>query len=431
MRNWTETPGYPVVTVKKVKQGYQLTQEGFAIDSEDTKWWIPITYTGESHPDFNDTLSYDWIPPNEEPFILNNSETKGWVVFNIQQVGYYRVNYEIENWKLLIKELNKGNNTKIHPVNRAQIVDDTFSLARAERLNYTVAFDVSLFLTHEADYIPWQSAFRHLGFLQNLLRTSKNYYIFRRYVAYLMKTLTKNVGYEPKANDSDLVKMLRVDTIKWACEAGVKECTFYAKKTYQQWIENPLKKKASRNEWFDTLEYIITSNLDEDDKKDLLMALACSNSSEILMTYLTLTFEPGYPIDFKTGVKNVLSKYPAGVELVSKFLSKEDKRIRPNLYPKMIRIAEALGRTITNEQQFLNLSKFCHNNKLMQQLEIATRKATANLIWINKYKSTVDKWLSANSRLFKSSDSGGNIASSMVTASVSHCSSFDCTKEEL
>ncbi|XP_026668993.1 aminopeptidase N-like, partial [Ceratina calcarata] len=79
------------------------------------------------------------------------------------------VNYDVENWELLIKELNMGNDTKIHVLNRAQMIDDAFNLARVNSLNYTVALNVALYLTDEADYMPWQPAFRHLSFLRNLL----------------------------------------------------------------------------------------------------------------------------------------------------------------------------------------------------------------------------------------------------------------------
>ncbi|XP_026674938.1 aminopeptidase N-like, partial [Ceratina calcarata] len=340
MHNWVEYPGYPTLTVKRVDRGYELTQERFVIElmmkvkEYPTKWWIPITYVEESNPDFNNTTPIDWFSPDDKSHTVPSKEKTGWFVFNTQQTGYYRVNYDVENWQLLMKELNKGSDTKIHVLNRAQIVDDAFSLAHTGNLNYTVALNVTLYLTQETDFMPWQPAFKHLGYLRNLLRTSDKYYTFKRYVAYLLRALTNDVGYEPKANDSDLVKMLRVDAMRWACEAGVEQCTSYAENTYLQWLINPVMEvsqnswKASESEWTDTLEYIITSKLDEDDKKDLLMALACSNSSEILMTYLNSTLEPSYPIDFKTGVKNVVSKYPAGAELVSKFLFKENKRIR-------------------------------------------------------------------------------------------------------
>ncbi|XP_026673602.1 aminopeptidase N-like [Ceratina calcarata] len=345
--------------------------------------------------------------------------------------GYYRVNYDVENWELLMGELNKGNNTKIHVLNRAQMIDDALNLARADSLNYTVALNVTLYLTHEADYMPWQPAFRHLDFLRNLLRTSDKYYTFTRYVAYLTKALTKNVGYAPKRRDSDLVKMLRIKAMRWACEVGVKNCTSYAEKTYQQWLKDPemqldvnLKKEilcagvrnANESAWTDTLEYITVSTPDADDRKDQLMALACSNSSDILRNYLNSTLDPDYPIDFKTAAINVVSRYPTGPQLVFDFLIKEYERIKkiPNYRTAAGDVAIAITGSITTQQQQLDMTAFLLDKKLLEWLEKAMRHTATNMLWIKKYKSTVDKWLSDNSDVFERSD---NSASSMAIAS--------------
>lgn len=43
--------------------------------------------------------------------------------------GYYRVNYEPANWVALANQLNSSHET-IHLLNRAQILDDAFNLAR-------------------------------------------------------------------------------------------------------------------------------------------------------------------------------------------------------------------------------------------------------------------------------------------------------------
>ena len=52
------------------------------------------------------------------------------VIFNVQETGYYRVNYDKQNWELIIKQLNEDH-TKIHVINRAQIIDDAINLARS------------------------------------------------------------------------------------------------------------------------------------------------------------------------------------------------------------------------------------------------------------------------------------------------------------
>ena len=52
-----------------------------------------------------------------------------WLVANIEQQGFFRVNYDEENWNSLIEQL-KNDHTQIPVRNRAQIVDDAFALGR-------------------------------------------------------------------------------------------------------------------------------------------------------------------------------------------------------------------------------------------------------------------------------------------------------------
>ncbi|MEQ2312735.1 hypothetical protein AMECASPLE_034273 [Ameca splendens] len=52
-----------------------------------------------------------------------------WLLGNINQTGYFRVNYDLQNWKLLIQQLH-SNPQIISVGNRAGLIDDAFNLAR-------------------------------------------------------------------------------------------------------------------------------------------------------------------------------------------------------------------------------------------------------------------------------------------------------------
>ena len=52
-----------------------------------------------------------------------------WIIGNVQQIGFYRVNYDKEHWRLIVCQLNKDH-LAIHPINRAQIINDAWNLAR-------------------------------------------------------------------------------------------------------------------------------------------------------------------------------------------------------------------------------------------------------------------------------------------------------------
>lgn len=70
--------------------------------------------------------------------------------------GYYRVNYDLENWNLLIEQLIK-NHTVIHPVNRAQLISDSYALAEAGIIPYYIPLNITSYLINEKDYMPWHS----------------------------------------------------------------------------------------------------------------------------------------------------------------------------------------------------------------------------------------------------------------------------------
>ena len=87
------------------------------------------------------------------------------LTFRFASIGYYRVNYDENNWALLISYLKSDNYEKIPPVNRAQLLDDALNLARAGVLRYGTALELAEYLVKEVDYIPWNSALSAFTFL--------------------------------------------------------------------------------------------------------------------------------------------------------------------------------------------------------------------------------------------------------------------------
>lgn len=69
--------------------------------------------------------------------------------------GFYRVNYDLTNWQKLINYLNSNNYTKIHRINRAQLIDDSYHLMWAGHVDSYVFFEIIRYLKQELDYIPW------------------------------------------------------------------------------------------------------------------------------------------------------------------------------------------------------------------------------------------------------------------------------------
>lgn len=84
--------------------------------------------------------------------------------------GYYLVNYDPTNWQRLADYLNSDNYTKIHVLNRAQIIHDAYHLMMAQQLNISIFLDLASYLSRETDYAPWYSMFRIFEVLTTFFR---------------------------------------------------------------------------------------------------------------------------------------------------------------------------------------------------------------------------------------------------------------------
>jgi len=90
-------------------------------------------------------------------------------------LGFFRVNYDEENWNALISQLHDDCN-EIHVLNRAQLIDDAFNLAIANRMDYSQVLKLSEYLINENDPVPWYSAQNGFTYLMNRMRRCPNGY---------------------------------------------------------------------------------------------------------------------------------------------------------------------------------------------------------------------------------------------------------------
>ena len=183
--SWSQQKGYPLLTVTRdyTTGAINLTQERFLlkpVENDDIKWWLPLNFMSKTKKDATDTAPMLWmkeekeivLKPNETTFgVINNDD---WVIFNKQQTGYYRVQYDMDNWHLLMTAL-ETDRASINAINRAQIIDDSFNLARAGIEDYHVPFMLIKYLKQETDYLPWAAASNSFGYLNRMFIRSTQY----------------------------------------------------------------------------------------------------------------------------------------------------------------------------------------------------------------------------------------------------------------
>jgi aminopeptidase N len=85
------------------------------------------------------------------------------------------VNYDNENWKLIINYLNSENRTKIHVLNRAQLMDDALAFVKQEQLSLNILLQLTTYLKNETDYIALYPGFKTYSWLKTKLINTEYY----------------------------------------------------------------------------------------------------------------------------------------------------------------------------------------------------------------------------------------------------------------
>lgn len=417
---WATKKGYPVVTVTKNKDTLVLNQEPFYLmknKNEELKadWYVPVNFVQDSEkPDFEDTAVTHWLQPGSDLKISNGVSANGWVIVNKQQTGYYRVNYDKENWQALANYLKSENFTKIHPLSRSQLIDDALNLAKAGKLDYSVALDLFDYLNQETDYIVWKSAFGVLSSLNKLLATTEYYDQFAKYLVSLTETLLDNVSIQPIANETYVTKLLRVDAIKWACNYGSVPCRTYASTQVDAWLADKNEnatlprdldkillccalKTATFEQWNRLfLKYVTSFNTDE--KELIFSALGCSSSPEILEYFLNVTVVPNsiFKGNFLQIFQGIYTNSPIGVTVVLDFVHKNVHKLRAydtNYMDNIEKYVNELGSRIALKSDLQKL------NEIVQEVGLTAEKtqraldiATFNNKWLEDNGKTINNF---------------------------------------
>ncbi|XP_063599468.1 aminopeptidase N-like [Penaeus indicus] len=319
MDTWTLQTGYPVVRVERDAAGTSatVTQERFlllpsASGRSDASWWVPLTVTSQDAPDFSQTRPSAWLPAGAPSTSLSGlPSADAWILLNLQQTGYFRVNYDAKNWELLTKQLADAHEV-IHVTNRAQVMDDALNLARAGQLPYDTALGLTSYLAQEKEYTPWEAAMSSLSYIEKMFTRTAGYGPLRAYLLDLITPLYDDVGFEDDLSGLHLDQYKRVLALSWACHLGHPQCVAESLQLYNNpFTPPPANSAVSPNlkstvyctaiagggeaEWEAAWALYLEANVGAE-KDRLLSAMGCTKEIWLLSRYLDMAFTDGSAI---------------------------------------------------------------------------------------------------------------------------------------
>ena len=323
MDSWTLKEGYPLITVTRDYETNKVrfSQRRFLLNGKDkdalirTQYEVPITYTTKSEQNWVPNTRL-WLQQNangSESYAIETVDVPndGWVIANLQETGFYRVNYDQRNWELLVNQL-LTNHSEIHAINRAQILDDLFHLAENGVVKYELALRALEYLKNENDSLGWTSVSSLTYLINKMLRRTESYGNWQAYVRKLIKPGYDKFKMTNLDNDNLLDNQMQKTLVSMACAYNLDDCVENAKRLFNEFMGNVLKgNSADENnippnvrssvyctaiyhggelEWnFIFQLYLKEQNANE--RNALLVSLTCSRVPWILARYLKWMFD--------------------------------------------------------------------------------------------------------------------------------------------
>ncbi|XP_050456426.1 aminopeptidase N-like isoform X2 [Cataglyphis hispanica] len=389
MAAWLKTTYYPVVKVEQDNPKHVIVWlEKFDIKNED--WWIPVTITTQTKSNFSQNFlpHGQWIKSQNLMYceFFLPYEENGWIIANLQQAGYYRVNYDSKNWNKIADYLKSPKYTEIHVLNRAQIIDDAFHFMVKKQLPPSIFWKLTNYLWKEKDYIAWYpmiKAFERISSIFSLPeeRTER----ITRKILPMLDDILLDVEYDD-LHDSNHTKSLKEEIAKWACILDVRECIHMAKEALVQHLKYPKQhkilpwwkewtycnglKKASDSTWTDMLHFW------QETRDDIILkSLTCSDEFRTIQVFLTLIGRESSVLNLHLRDRIntyffIIAKHARKNEVLDEIL-KSLKKVKPRKISTVAVLTYIINH-VNSKEHFSKISRFVSKN--MQQLNPSVQR---------------------------------------------------------
>ncbi|KAK2838304.1 hypothetical protein Q7C36_013118 [Tachysurus vachellii] len=429
MDRWVLQMGFPVVKINTATG--DITQTHFLLDPESVverpspfnyEWIVPIQWMKNG-----DKQDIYWLKTKNEQNTMMKMVDSDWLVANLDVLGYYRVNYDMENWRKLLHQLQTSHKN-IRVINRAQIIDDAFNLARARIIPTSLALNTTLYLSEERDYMPWESALDNLDYFYLMFDRTEIYGLLQSYTKKQVeplfeyfKTLTKNFTDIP---ESHMDQYNEVNALRMACSSGVDECKTLVKNWFEEWRSNSSYNPIHPNlrstvycqaiaaggatEWdFAWSMFKNASIATEADK--LRAAMACSSTPWILNRYLTYTLDTS-KIRKQDATSTIIyvANNVVGQPLAWDFIRANWEYIYREYGGGSFSFANLINgvtKRFSTEFELKQLEQFRKDNEHIgfgsgsMAIEQSIERTKANIKWLSLNQDEVKTWLEAATKL--------------------------------
>jgi hypothetical protein len=243
VKSWVTKDRLPVVTVTRdyqdnsacVEQHVFLKESPPDMSERETMlWWVPLIYVTPDNMEPHGPVT--WMKDERHTNISNLPGPESFVILNPEEIGLFMVNYDQQNWGLLLDYL-RGPGSQIPTATRAKLLHDAWNLAYAGELDIATALNMTLFLEQETELAVWDAMFTMIDHLGRRISGTDAGLKFEEYARSLLTRLKQSLG-NPRPDESSKTAKLRSNADSVLCQLGHQPCVADAREEFSKWMQN-------------------------------------------------------------------------------------------------------------------------------------------------------------------------------------------------
>ncbi|KAF6205135.1 hypothetical protein GE061_019302 [Apolygus lucorum] len=419
--SWSQYPGYPLIASAIGMKAIAVNQRRF-LTTMDSKmhdinsfpsWEFPVSYVlSVDNADIRKiTMKADSIEGDARDTI---SPGIVWYKVNYRHTGFFRTVYQDEEW-IIIKKIMLTKPELFTPEDRANFLDDMFSLSRAGFTCYGQTLSTLTYLRYgkENHWLPWACILKHLLYLKNALSSNvddkKN---FTNFMAYILNPVLTDDLWTINEKDEPTKRKWKLSVLRLACSMEipaakrrlahlVKVWGFSNKKPKPEALRFIILRFGAPENGYTDQEWLKLWKLFQDEKKQLekrkLLAVMASIGNDTQLTSILYSIKSDEESIDDHGFFTVLYEMATtriGCRRVWDFLRSNWTYLIERFSPtdsRLFLLFPHVAQLFDQESQAEELMEFVSHE--VPTIQTALTYANNNIYWNNRYRRTVSSWL--------------------------------------
>ncbi len=417
MDTWTKQMGYPVLQVEASgpsgSRNLTVSQERFVYDRlledrgpEPEVWQVPIRVSqGGDEPA---TVVMDG---RQASLTLEAPEKPGdgqWFKINPQQTGFFRVNYQPEDWDRLIPAIKSQ---ELSAADRLGIQNDAYSLSKSGHLPVTRFLSLAQAYSDETDASVWGDLSSNLRDLEVLLTGGPVFQRFQAFACSVFEPAAQRVGWEAKSGEGHLDALLRSIVLSQAGSYGDQDILAQASQLFAQHLHDrnavrpdlrgvvfSLAAHAGDRAVYDQLWELEKETDLQEEKVRLLMSLARFEDQSLLTETLERSLTSDVRLQDTISVVSSVAANPHGRRLAWDFLKSNwpefDRRYGTGGFGLM-RLVAMCG-SFTTQESLDDVETFFTENPAPaaeRTIRQSVEKIKLSIKWLERNQDELAAWL--------------------------------------